>query len=115
MGFRRAAGGNQPATIPETSANNLVGNVSTVAPASSYVMVGSLTLTPTANAPAPQDNLVFGASGCNGSALSGRLNSPGLPGQQLERPADNLSGDAEEVGNDQSAGIVDDGGDASGG
>jgi hypothetical protein len=92
-----------PVTVSAaTGENNFLGQVSTLMPASPFEAAGSTSSAASTNALATQGNIVFGASGWNGSALLGRLGSLDLPAEEIGQPADDLSQNTQEV-DDQSA------------
>ena len=80
-----------------TGVSNLVGNISTLAPASSSTAAaGSTPAATSTNAPLGQGNALFGASGWKGVDLSWRLSSMDLPSAQIAPPADDSSANSED-------------------
>lgn len=84
-------------TSTAIGANNLIGNVSPLAPASPSTAASASTTSATAtNTPLAQGNTVFGASGWKGVDLSSRLSSMDLPSAQIAPPADDSSANSED-------------------
>jgi hypothetical protein len=93
-----------PPSSVSTTANNFLASLSTTVQGSLSAPVStSSTLAVSTNVAAAPSDMIFGASGWNGSALSLPLSSLGLPGQAIDQLVADLSDDTTEDGNDSSS------------